>query len=187
MRASVGDRIVTASGVVGGAVRDGVVVELRHEDGSPPYLVEWADTGERTLVYPGSDSYVEHVPGAETGDGTDTTKVWRVQVSVVESEGRTTAEADLVAEPPELVRPVGRAGRARPTPRGARAPTPSSQAAPGATPMNTNAHPHSTRDVVPASRSRSSRCSRWSSPDAATTSVRVRTRTRGWASTCSTR
>ncbi|WP_069388070.1 dsRBD fold-containing protein [Cellulosimicrobium cellulans] len=111
MKASVGDRIVTASGVVGGAVRDGVVVELRHDDGSPPYLVEWGDTGERTLVYPGSDSYVEHVPGAENGGGTDTTKVWRVQVSVVESEGRTTAEAVLVAGPPEHVRTVGRARR----------------------------------------------------------------------------
>ena len=111
MRASVGDRIVTAAGVVGGAVRDGVVVELRHDDGSPPYLVEWTDTGERTLVYPGSDSYVEHVPGAENGGGTDTTKVWRVQVSVVESEGRTTAEAVLVAETPEHLRTVGRARR----------------------------------------------------------------------------
>ncbi|MCO7272716.1 MULTISPECIES: dsRBD fold-containing protein [Cellulosimicrobium] len=111
MRASVGDRIVTASGVVGGAVRDGVVVELRHEDGSPPYLVEWTDTGERTLVYPGSDSYVEHVPGAEAGSGAGSTKVWRVQVSVVESEGRTTAEAVLVAEVPGHVRTVGRARR----------------------------------------------------------------------------
>ena len=112
MKASVGDRIVTASGVVGGAVRDGVVVELRHDDGTPPYLVEWTDTGERTLVYPGSDSYVEHVPGAENGDGgTDTTKVWRVQVSLVESEGRTTAEAVLVADSPEHLRTVGRARR----------------------------------------------------------------------------
>jgi len=111
MRASVGDRIVTASGVVGGTVRDGIVVELRHEDGSPPYLVEWSDTGERTLVYPGSDSYLEHVPGAETGEGTDTTKVWRVQVSVVESAGRTTAEAVLVAETPGHLRAVGRARR----------------------------------------------------------------------------
>ena len=111
MRASVGDRIVTASGVVGGAVRDGVVVELRHEDGSPPYLVEWADTGERTLVYPGSDSYVEHVPGAETGDGTDTTKVRRGQARLGESEGRPTAAAGPVAETPEPGRTAGRARR----------------------------------------------------------------------------
>ena len=111
MRASVGDRIVTASGVVGGAVRDGVVVELRHEDGSPPYLVEWADTGERTLVYPGSDSYVEHVPGAETGDGTDTTKVWRVPGRRAAAGGRPPAEAAAGAERPEPGRTVGRARR----------------------------------------------------------------------------
>src|SRR6478609_7059839 len=97
MKASVGDRIVTASGVVGGAVRDGVIVELRHDDGSPPYLVEWSDTDERTLVYPGSDSYVEHVPGTRTEDGAGTTKVWRVQVSLVETAGRTTAAAVRVA------------------------------------------------------------------------------------------
>ncbi|MBD5786940.1 DUF1876 family protein [Cellulosimicrobium terreum] len=111
MRATVGDRIVTASGVVGGAVRDGVVVELRHDDGAPPYLVEWSDTGERTLVYPGTDSYVEHVAGAATGSGDDATKVWRVQVSVVESAGRTTAEAVLVADSAEHLRTVGRARR----------------------------------------------------------------------------
>jgi len=111
MKASVGDRIVTASGVVGGAVRDGVIVELRHDDGSPPYLVEWSDTDERTLVYPGSDSYVEHVPGTRAEDGAGTTKVWRVQVSLVESAGRTTAEAVLVADSPEHLRTVGRARR----------------------------------------------------------------------------
>lgn len=114
MLASIGDRIVTASGVVGGPVRDGVVVELRHPDGSPPYVVEWSDTGERTLVYPGSDSYVEHVPGvgaASPDGGHDSAKMWRVQVSVVETEGRTTAEAILVADSPERLRAVGRARR----------------------------------------------------------------------------
>ncbi|MBD8078205.1 dsRBD fold-containing protein [Cellulosimicrobium arenosum] len=109
MRAAVGDRIVTVSGVVGGAVRDGVVVELRHDDGSPPYLVEWSDTGERTLAYPGADSYVEAAPGLPPVPGEDTTKVWRVQVSVVESAGRTTAEAVLVADTSEHVHAVGRA------------------------------------------------------------------------------
>ena len=37
MKASVGDRIVTASGVVGARVREGVVVSVRNADGSPTY------------------------------------------------------------------------------------------------------------------------------------------------------
>lgn len=109
MKATVGDRIVTASGVVGGAVRDGVVVELRHPDGTPPYVVEWSDTGERTLVYPGSDSFVE--PAAGAGGEETVSKVWRVQVALVEDDGRTTAEAVLVADAADRLRAVGHARR----------------------------------------------------------------------------
>lgn len=60
MLASVGDVIHVTSGVVDGVVREGRVVEVRHPDGSPPYVVEWADTGERTLVFPGPDTRVLH-------------------------------------------------------------------------------------------------------------------------------
>jgi hypothetical protein len=106
MKAAVGDRIIRASGVVGGAVRDGMIVEVQHDDGSPPFLVEWADTGERSLVYPGPDTLVRApVVGAEAQEVTVPVhaKSWHVQVSLVESEGRTTAEAILVGDlPPEL-------------------------------------------------------------------------------------
>ena len=64
MRASVGDTIIVASNVVGGAVREGRVVEVRHPDGTPPFEVEWSDTGERTLVFPGPDTRV--VPAQPT-------------------------------------------------------------------------------------------------------------------------
>ena len=63
MRAAVGDRIVNRSGVVGGHVREGVVVELRHPGGEPPFVVEWSDTGERTLVFPGPDARIESSSG----------------------------------------------------------------------------------------------------------------------------
>ena len=43
MKASVGDRIVVVSSQLGHPVREGVVVELRHPDGSPPYVVQWAE------------------------------------------------------------------------------------------------------------------------------------------------
>ena len=104
MKASVGDRIVTASGVVGGAVREGVVVGVRSPDGSPPFQVRWADTGEESLVFPGPDTVVHHGNG---GDGdtpqaaTHSTTTWHVQLTLVESSGSTTAEATLVAGPAE--------------------------------------------------------------------------------------
>jgi Domain of unknown function (DUF1918) len=61
MKAAVGDRIVIASTHVDGPVRDGVIVELRHEDGSPPYLVQWSDDGHRALLFPGPEARIEHV------------------------------------------------------------------------------------------------------------------------------
>lgn len=128
MKASVGDRIVTASGVVGGAVRDGVVVDCPHEDGSPPYQVRWSDTGEESLVYPGPDSLVrsDDAPGdvAEAETRTARSVTWRIQVALVESAGSTTAEAVLVAGPGEHadVGPLRSVGHARKDPDDAEVP-----------------------------------------------------------------
>ena len=38
MKASVGDGIIVKSTRLGGAVREGRIVAVRHADGSPPYL-----------------------------------------------------------------------------------------------------------------------------------------------------
>lgn len=53
-----GDRIVVRSQHLGGAVRDAEVLEVRHSDGSPPYVVRWSDTGHESLFFPGPDAYV---------------------------------------------------------------------------------------------------------------------------------
>ena len=29
---------------------------MRHEDGSPPYVVRWSDTGDQALFFPGPDA-----------------------------------------------------------------------------------------------------------------------------------
>jgi Domain of unknown function (DUF1918) len=58
MRARVGDWIVIESSRLDGTRRTGQVVELRHPDGTPPYLVHWADTGETTLAFPGPDARI---------------------------------------------------------------------------------------------------------------------------------
>lgn len=60
MKATVGDRIVIASNHLDQPARDGEILELRTEDGSPPYLVRWSDDGHVGLVFPGPDAHVEH-------------------------------------------------------------------------------------------------------------------------------
>ena len=59
MFARAGDRIVIRSNHIGGAVRDGEIIEVEHADGRPPYLVRWSDDGHESLFFPGADAYVE--------------------------------------------------------------------------------------------------------------------------------
>jgi hypothetical protein len=61
MHAKVGDRLVIRGHRVGDPVRDAEILEVRHEDGSPPYLVRWSDTGHEGLVFPGPDAEVRHL------------------------------------------------------------------------------------------------------------------------------
>jgi hypothetical protein len=113
MKAAVGDRIVIASNRLDQPLRDGRIVECRHDDGTPPYLVEWSDTGQTALFFPGPDAHVQHdddkvtrpqvvtEPAGQVQPGRHV-KTWRVEVSVFESEADTSAHAVLVAEVPGL-------------------------------------------------------------------------------------
>jgi hypothetical protein len=58
MFARKGDRIVVRSTRLDGPVRDAEILEVHHEDGSPPYRVRWSDTGHESLFFPGPDAYV---------------------------------------------------------------------------------------------------------------------------------
>ncbi|MFW6203489.1 MAG: DUF1918 domain-containing protein [Actinomycetota bacterium] len=58
MRAKVGDRLHVHGRTVGNADRVGEIVEVRGEDGRPPYRVRFEDGNER-LMFPGPDSTVE--------------------------------------------------------------------------------------------------------------------------------
>ncbi|MCN9241193.1 DUF1918 domain-containing protein [Streptomyces sp. RY43-2] len=60
MRAHLGDHLVIESPATGTTQRDGEIVGLHHDDGTPPYDVRWSDTGEVTLVFPGPDAHVHH-------------------------------------------------------------------------------------------------------------------------------
>jgi hypothetical protein len=59
MRASTGDRILVHGRTVGSGEQYGEIVEVRGEDGKPPYLVRFSD-GHEALMYPGADAEVEH-------------------------------------------------------------------------------------------------------------------------------
>jgi hypothetical protein len=65
MNAKVGDRLVVEGLHVGDGRRVGVIIGLRHGDGTPPYEVRWLDSGHEALVFPGPEARIEaHVPGA---------------------------------------------------------------------------------------------------------------------------
>ncbi|MFG2359009.1 pyridoxamine 5'-phosphate oxidase family protein [Streptomyces sp. NPDC048521] len=67
MRAHLGDQLVIESPATGAARRDGEIVGLHHEDGTPPYDVRWSDTDQVTLVFPGPDAHIRHLEHAEPG------------------------------------------------------------------------------------------------------------------------
>lgn len=74
MYASVGDRLILHASRAGVRLREGEILDVRHPDGSPPYLVRWSDTGDEALVFPGADGEVQHVapdlrpdPGDDAG------------------------------------------------------------------------------------------------------------------------
>ncbi|MFH9330949.1 pyridoxamine 5'-phosphate oxidase family protein [Streptomyces althioticus] len=72
MRAHLGDRLVVESPATGVVRRDGEIVGLHHDDGTPPYDVRWSDTDDITLVFPGPDAHIQHLDAehgqADTAD-----------------------------------------------------------------------------------------------------------------------
>ncbi|MFE6843801.1 DUF1918 domain-containing protein [Streptomyces sp. NPDC057686] len=61
IRAELGDQIVVGGPTVGTPGRDGEVIALHHDDGTPPYDVRWSDTGRTTVFFPGPDAHVRHL------------------------------------------------------------------------------------------------------------------------------
>jgi len=100
MKAQIGDQVVVASAQTGVPARTGTIVELRHPDGTPPYVVRWSDTGHEGVYFPGHDGRIEL---ADLRDSTirakqapvACTKSWVVDVEVVEDGAETTARAVL--------------------------------------------------------------------------------------------
>lgn len=66
VKAKVGDRLVEEGTHVGDHRRIGVITALRHDDGTPPYVVRWLDTDHETVVYPGPDARIEPAHDTDT-------------------------------------------------------------------------------------------------------------------------
>ncbi len=116
MKASVGDRIIIAATRLDGPVRDGRIVEVRHEDGSPPYLVQWADTGQQALVFPGPDAFVQSAePGTPEAEAAHAplrhVRSWQVRIDLFEAGEETSAHAVLITEAPQHLDARGKAHR----------------------------------------------------------------------------
>ena len=61
MFAEVGDRIVVHHTHLDHAVREGEILEVKGDEGGPPYVVRWSDSGHEALVFPGTDASIDHV------------------------------------------------------------------------------------------------------------------------------
>ena len=57
MKAQIGDQVIVASAQTGAPARTGTIVELRHPDGTPPYVVRWSDSGSECVYFPGPDGH----------------------------------------------------------------------------------------------------------------------------------
>jgi hypothetical protein len=61
MQAKVGEVLVLKANHVGEPDRTGEILEVRGDEGSPPFLVRFED-GHEGLVFPGPDAVVHHHP-----------------------------------------------------------------------------------------------------------------------------
>jgi uncharacterized protein DUF1918 len=69
LKATPGDELVVKGHHIGQPEREGEILEVLGEDGSPPYEVRW-DDGNVTRLYPSSDAYVRHHRRRRTGRAT---------------------------------------------------------------------------------------------------------------------
>jgi hypothetical protein len=68
MKAKVGDWLVVKGTTVEQSDHRGEILEVRSEDGSPPYVVRWQGSDHVTTVYPGPDAMVVTQAEQEAAD-----------------------------------------------------------------------------------------------------------------------
>lgn len=70
MRATAGDGLLVRGRHVDDEDREGVIIAVHGEAGSPPYLVRWND-GRESVFFPSSDAVVEHFPATRPAESTE--------------------------------------------------------------------------------------------------------------------
>ncbi len=126
MKAQQGDHIILAPPHIEGQTRDGEIVEVRGDDGAPPYLVAWSD-GHEGLIYPGPGSVLriesarhEDAAPAPTAPprtvgsappGPGHVRDWEVRISIFESQDETDARVVLLSDAPSHLTASGRSRR----------------------------------------------------------------------------
>ena len=105
MKASVGDLVYVTST---GTARAGVISELRHRDGTPPYVVRWLDTGAESVLFPRGAALddVRVVPRGHDPADAAVQHRWTADIELVESGRVIHVIADLVADDGRAVEAV---------------------------------------------------------------------------------
>jgi Domain of unknown function (DUF1918) len=66
MQAHKGDQVVVKGRRIGQPDRKGEVLEARGPDSTGPFLVSWDDSDHVTLLFPGTDTVIEHLVRRES-------------------------------------------------------------------------------------------------------------------------
>jgi Domain of unknown function (DUF1918) len=61
MHATVGDQLIIHGARVDQPDREAEIIDVRGQDGEPPFFVRWSDNGHEALVYPGPHAFVRHL------------------------------------------------------------------------------------------------------------------------------
>ncbi|WP_123024413.1 DUF1918 domain-containing protein [Mycolicibacterium stellerae] len=68
MKAKTGDWLVMKGLTIDRPEHRGLITEVHSDDGSPPYVVHWLDSGRITTVFPGPDAIVVTAAEQQTAD-----------------------------------------------------------------------------------------------------------------------
>jgi Domain of unknown function (DUF1918) len=60
VKAIKGDRLICRGHRAGQPDRDAEILEVKGNDGSPPYVVRWSDDGRVGTLFPGPDALIHH-------------------------------------------------------------------------------------------------------------------------------
>ncbi|MGA8327967.1 MAG: DUF1918 domain-containing protein [Mycobacterium sp.] len=88
MKAKVGEWLVVKGRTNEQSDQRGIITEVHTQDGSPPYMVHWLETGHDALVFPGSDALVVTQAEQEAADERARSRFAAVQAAIHEASGK---------------------------------------------------------------------------------------------------